>query len=622
MGLVRKILILGLAVMMCAAFLPASLNCAYADDVSEYVTGLAVSPENIETNGRVTVEVTFSDGSPDRHVFHGGDTIEITWPNSGQAYLQGYPTTIPLITEDGVTYAWVRVTSQGAVITFTDAVNDMYDISGHFYFSLMGYNKSEGNEADTQTVTMTAGDQTADIQITKPASGSGTPGELPDFRKEASGIGGWTHMEGIEGWVMTLDPEDPTYTEWVLTANENRETVTYDIVIRDTLGPGQEIDYTWAELYSGGTQGKYYSGTLTEVISAFKEDFPESELRFDENGNILWKLDPAAVSGESWCLTYRCDITDFSLLTFTNSATMTRTGDDGETYSVADSSQFANLDQGGGIVGLPRGVLQITKKITGTDMTLQGVVFRVERLDGTEWVEVGQMTTNENGIAAMTRLRTGHYRLYETDAPAYLDMEYTEESPCEFDIDTENTELQSLALTVENTVKQTGISASKIWLTADGGEDGSEHPTIYFRLYRTNTGTGKTTGVGEPKALEDGATLVSWGELPQYDVRGNQYIYFVKETDAEGNDWVPQGYVKTEDGLTVINRKEPMSTDDTGSSGDTGSIGDTGSSGDSETRADDSVPKTGDDTGLMGRLAICLASFPATFSLLKGRKRQ
>lgn len=545
------------------SFIPLGPEQAFADDVSEYITGLTVTPENINTNGKATVEVTFSDGSPGQPVFKGGDTIEITWPTSGTAYIRGFATTIPLVTEDGVTYAYVTVTSSGAVITFTDAVNDMYDVSGHFYFSLIGYNNAEGNEADTQTVTITAGTQTAEINITKPATGAGTPGELPDFRKQASDIGGgWSHVDGIEGWVMTLNPDDPTYTQWTLTANERKNEVTSTITITDDLGPGQTVDWTWARLFSNGTHNKSYSGSLTDVINAFNADFPESSLQFDSEGSITWKLDPTAVNRESWCLEYRCDINDFSLSTFSNNASLSWNGEDGQPYSTGSSSQFANVDQGGGIVGLPRGVLQITKKIGGTDVTVPEVVFTLQMQQGDEWVTVGTLTTDAGGMATMTRLKTGHYRLFEVEAPEYMDMQYTEEDPYEFNIDLQDPQIQSLALTVENTVKVTEVSASKVWLNAEGEPDESAHPTIFFQLYRTNKGTGKTTVVGSPKILGNGVTEVAWGELPQYDVNGNVFEYFVKEVDAEGNDWVPSGYSSSADGLTVVNQKNPIPTID------------------------------------------------------------
>src|SRR5699024_8924000 len=53
--------------------------------------------------------------------------------------------------------------------------------------------------------------------------------------------------------------------------------------------------------------------------------------------------------------------------------------------------------------------------------------------------------------------------------------------------------------------------------------------------------------------LTNGTTEVEWTGLEETDIDGNPYIFSVKEVDAEGNDFEPTNYSKTEDGLTVTN---------------------------------------------------------------------
>lgn len=110
-------------------------------------------------------------------------------------------------------------------------------------------------------------------------------------------------------------------------------------------------------------------------------------------------------------------------------------------------------------------------------------------------------------------------------------------------------------LTVTNTkIPLNDITADKVWKNMDGTTDTSDHPTIYFKLYRSING-------GEPEAVEDaelieltnGTTTATWNDMPACDNQGNPYTYSVKETDASGNDAVPEDYEKIEDGLTVIN---------------------------------------------------------------------
>lgn len=98
-------------------------------------------------------------------------------------------------------------------------------------------------------------------------------------------------------------------------------------------------------------------------------------------------------------------------------------------------------------------------------------------------------------------------------------------------------------------------AATKEW--ADGP---SEKPTIWFKLYRyivaADGGEAEPEEVpgAEIKELPCGVTEVVWTGLTRTDKYGNEYNFSVKEVDAEGNDFVPESYAKSEDGLTVTNR--------------------------------------------------------------------
>ena len=570
MKTVKRLVCIALSAALVISLSPLAFPDAYAADRSQYITSLTVSPSTVEANGKVRVDVTFSDGSPGTHVFQGGDTIVVTWPSGGEAYLHGYASEIPLVSSGGVTYANVSVTAAGAVVTFNDAVNDLYDVNGSFYFELLAKNVTDTTEQDTKVVTVTGGSRTADVTIIKPASGSGsgTGGEPPDFRKQADEIGGgWTHIDGIEGWVMTLDPDDPTYTQWMLTANEGQKTIISDITITDTLGQGQAIDTSWAHLYSRGRYSKNYQGTVAEVKAAFEADFPGSSLAFDSAGNLSWVITRSASDGTAWYLRYRCRITDFSLLTLQNSADIYWTGGDGRTYSGHDESQFANVQQGGDVGVTPRGSVKITKLVEGTDVPVKGVKFKLDVLEGDSWHNVATLTTGRDGKASKDALLLGHYRLYEVSAPAYVVPAHTIDDPYEFDLDPNDPVLQNYELTIENEIVRADVTARKKWLAADGSVDESEHPTIYFMLMRS-VGGGQAEPVGDILPLDDGVLSVTWEDLLKFDAYGHRYVYTVREVDEEGNDLTVDGYDKTESGLTVTNRmpKPPggPATGDTG----------------------------------------------------------
>ncbi|MEA4812530.1 MAG: Cna B-type domain-containing protein [Anaerolineaceae bacterium] len=93
------------------------------------------------------------------------------------------------------------------------------------------------------------------------------------------------------------------------------------------------------------------------------------------------------------------------------------------------------------------------------------------------------------------------------------------------------------------------------------------YPTVWMQLYRHIDG-GAAQAVGSPVPLDGtaggdcavGCEVVAWSarwdNLPAMDFSGNLYTYSVKETNAAGADWVPEGFAKTEAGMTVTNRYE------------------------------------------------------------------
>ncbi|NJP40178.1 Cna B-type domain-containing protein [Oscillospiraceae bacterium HV4-5-C5C] len=132
-----------------------------------------------------------------------------------------------------------------------------------------------------------------------------------------------------------------------------------------------------------------------------------------------------------------------------------------------------------------------------------------------------------------------HFSVKEVDAEG-------QDSTPENYVKTEN------GLTVTNSYVIPGDAsavATKIWVNGP-----AEHPTIWFQLYRQTTGgTPETVPGAELKILANGITEVSWTGLDATDINGNAYRFSVKEVDADGNDYTPENYIKTENGLTVTN---------------------------------------------------------------------
>ncbi|MFC2661667.1 MAG: SpaA isopeptide-forming pilin-related protein [Eubacterium sp.] len=493
-------------------------------DMSSYITSISVDKSEVTTPEYIKITASFSDGGVNEHVFRGGDTITIKWPKSQDAYIQGFSKNVFLVSDDGVTYASAAISSDQAVITFNSNVDRMYDVSGDIWFEALAVNNASGNEENKSSVTIQGGSSEQSVTIIKPKmdSGSGGTSKTPFFRKQADAIGGvWKNIDGK--YAMSLDPTNPTYTKWILTANETHETgIRSPIIIRDTLGAGQEIDHNGdAVIYGDGRLIPQYSGTLDKVVNEWNDQYGVngSSLQI-KNGNIVWTIQPDIANGVGWHLQYSCMITDYSLPLLQNEADLTYTDQNGESKTMHDASYFVGVNAGGDITALPRGVLQITKKIQGTDQTAAGVTFTVEKKDGQLWTPVGTMTTNTDGIATMYNLKAGKYGVYESSHPDYLNDDFTvdtetysQDNPYTFTVD-EN-DKNGIAVTAEDSIKTTQIRATKNWQKADGTEDKSEHPSIWFQLYRKNKNNpaGKTTAVENSiRELRNGTTSSHLGK--------------------------------------------------------------------------------------------------------------
>lgn len=97
------------------------------------------------------------------------------------------------------------------------------------------------------------------------------------------------------------------------------------------------------------------------------------------------------------------------------------------------------------------------------------------------------------------------------------------------------------------------FTAYKVW---DGGP--SPRPTIWFQLWRTiggEHGTYEAVPDAPIQELADGTLSVSWTGLEETDINGNPYLFYVKETNAEGVELVPANYTAdiSPDGTTITN---------------------------------------------------------------------
>ncbi|MHB0809383.1 MAG: Cna B-type domain-containing protein [Facklamia hominis] len=93
------------------------------------------------------------------------------------------------------------------------------------------------------------------------------------------------------------------------------------------------------------------------------------------------------------------------------------------------------------------------------------------------------------------------------------------------------------------------ITATKRWVNGK-----KLRQEVYFKLLRKVGKNGQAESVGDLKqvATTDPAS-VTWTQLAKTNDQGQDYIYFVKEVDHQGNELTLEHFDKFEDGLTVTN---------------------------------------------------------------------
>ncbi|MCC3866709.1 Cna B-type domain-containing protein [Terrisporobacter mayombei] len=496
------------------------------DISSTNVTQLSVSPSKIDDGGKTTIRLEFNENGGN---INEGDTIHVSWDSSGQAFLSGYKKTIPLIIQ-GKEVAKAVITNSEATITFNSEVNNLDDVEGWVEFEVLGRNLTDTSEEDTKTVYVESGSKTADVSIHKGASGTGSV---------------FYYKTG------DIQSDDTEHVRWFLNINNEKAYVDESIHIEDIIQPGQILEPDSFRIYVQGYRPNSYYGE--NAIANFERDYPGSRISKNvSSGEITVDIPREYASLNSFSIMYLTKITNENQDKFENNTKAWYKENNKPAVKGEDfNHSVENIHSGGGITGTVKGELKIFKSISGTQVGIPNVKFELKRKDG-EVIKnnekVIQLITDENGIANVKNLPVAEYVVKEISAPEWIKFDPLESKEITFTV--KDTDTEGTLLNIENNKKLIDVKATKIW---DGGP--AEKPTIYFKLYRSagNDTTSKEVTNAEIKSLPDGTSEVKWNNLDQTDNSGNPYNYFVKEVDKDGKDFTPNGYAKTEKGLTVTN---------------------------------------------------------------------
>lgn len=507
----------------------ANLSCA--------ITQLSAKPDHVMSGSTVEITVSFSEQACP---IQPGDTIKVSWPSTGEAYLNAYNQTFPLIdSASNLVLAHVVVSNGEATITFTQHIPQLQEASGNIQFKAIAWNVTDVTTEDTKTIHITSGDKSIPVTITKPEYND----QPTDFYSKIASI-----------W-----PNDSTHIYWYLNTNTRRENIEEPLTITDHIQPGQSIVPDSFMIYNT-SNSEFYKGP--NAIAEFEAAHPDSSISYNlDTSTINIKLSPFTVNGINWIILFKTHMDELTQKNFSNKSTIhywVKGAPAPET--VQSNASINNPFAEGDISGAPAGTLIIKKLLDRSDsnalnLPLSGVSFQLSRVDGAPLTPGGPssivLTTDSAGEAKFTGLSDGEFKLVEVYAPNWINPI---PDPITFKMTDAN--IQGVKQTIKNTKKLTSVSATKIWHTPE-----SPPPQVWFKLYRSNGIKPPAAVPNAPiKALAPGTTQVSWPDLELADDIGNIYTYTVKEVNAQGEDFTPLGYKKQEDGLSVINTYQNETT--------------------------------------------------------------
>lgn len=304
----------------------------------------------------------------------------------------------------------------------------------------------------------------------------------------------------------------------------------------------EKTEVTAAKIWQDGSSPRptVWFKLFRQIGSENKEQVPDAEIKALANGTteVTWEgLDKTNIDGVDYIYTVEevsADGTDFTPEDYVkaeNGLTITN-------YYVSPTDASAKAlkvwagEPEDRLIDRPTTWFKLYRQLPGETEAVEVPGAEIKELSAgiTEVVWTGLVKTDVNGKEYSFLVKE-----VDSDGNDFVPENY---------IKTEE------GLTVTNTYTKKDVTATKVW---NGGS--SPRPTIWFELYRQVEGGELEKVEAEIKELVDGTEEATWLDVDKTDENGNEYNYSVKEVDAEGKDFVPSGYRKSEDGLTVTNTR-------------------------------------------------------------------
>ena len=297
-----------------------------AGDVSNNISSLTVSSEEITDGGQTTVKFTF-----DEHAqkIQPGDTLKVNWTSSGTVFGVGFKKTIPL-SIDGTYVGDMVITDGSATVTFNEAIKNLQNIRGWGEFEIEGHNDTATDKEHVGKFTIISGARKVELNVKKMATGVNS---APFYLKAGD-----------------MHANDPEHILWTLTINAMNLDVDGDVRVEDDIQGGHSLVKDSFSITTTGNKSGYYGGST--AIDDFLAAFPGSTFTVDAAGKITVTIPQSQIDKTGVLIFYQTKVENENQKNFLNN-TKVWYHVKGEQAVVAKevNASVANINANGGVDG-------------------------------------------------------------------------------------------------------------------------------------------------------------------------------------------------------------------------------------------------------------------------------
>ena len=297
-----------------------------AGDVSNNISSLTVSSQEITDGGQTTVKFTF-----DEHAqkIQPGDTLKVNWTSSGTIFGVGFKKTIPL-SIDGTYVGDMVITDGSATVTFNEGIKNLQNIRGWGEFEIEGHNDTATDKEHVGKFTIISGARKVELNVKKMATGVNS---APFYLKAGD-----------------MHANDPEHILWTLTINAMNLDVDGDVRVEDDIQGGHSLVKDSFSITTTGNKPGYYGGST--AIDDFLADFPGATFTIDATGKIKVTIPQSEINKTGVLIFYQTKVENENQKNFLNN-TKVWYHVKGEQAVVAKevNASVANINANGGVDG-------------------------------------------------------------------------------------------------------------------------------------------------------------------------------------------------------------------------------------------------------------------------------